>query len=119
MKEKLIELLDDIQRDGNSFDDIERYGMRFPDTVSNEDVATHLIANGVTIQNWIPVTERLPEEGVPVLAFRSGYCGPYGDVTLATYRHGYWYGCKGLEMTHWKPILLPLPEPPKEVTCNV
>lgn len=26
-----------------------------------EKIATHLIANGVTVQKWIPVTERLPE----------------------------------------------------------
>ena len=26
-----------------------------------EKIADHLIANGVTIQKWIPVTERLPK----------------------------------------------------------
>ena len=29
--------------------------------------ADHLIRGGVTIQRWIPVTERLPESGVHVL----------------------------------------------------
>lgn len=29
------------------------------------EIADHLIANGVTIQKWIPVTERLPQEEVP------------------------------------------------------
>lgn len=32
-------------------------------------IADHLIANGVTIQNWIPVTERLPDNFVSVLGY--------------------------------------------------
>lgn len=32
-----------------------------------ERIADHLISNGVTFQQWIPVTERLPESGVHVL----------------------------------------------------
>ncbi len=53
MKEKLVELLDDIQRCGEDFTDYEIYGMRLPDTVSNEDVADHLIASGVTVQECV------------------------------------------------------------------
>ena len=60
VREKLVELLDDIQRCGEDYTDYEIYGMRLPDTVSNEDVASHLIANGVTVQveaklYWKPV----------------------------------------------------------------
>ena len=47
MREKLIEMLDDIQLRGEDFTDYEIYGMRLPNTVSNEDVADHLIANDV------------------------------------------------------------------------
>lgn len=32
-----------------------------------EPLVDHLIANGVTIQRWIPVTERLPESGKHVM----------------------------------------------------
>ena len=32
-----------------------------------EKIATHLIANGVTVQEWISVKDRLPESGVHVL----------------------------------------------------
>ena len=60
VREKLVELLDDIQVRGEDFTDYEIYGMRVPDTVSNEDVASHLIAHGVTVQKWTPVAERLP-----------------------------------------------------------
>ena len=48
MREKLIELLDDIQQCGEDFTEYEIYGMRLPNTVSNETIADHLIANGVT-----------------------------------------------------------------------
>ena len=48
-REKLIELLDDIQRCGEDFDDYEIYGMRLPNSVSNDDVADYLISHGVTV----------------------------------------------------------------------
>lgn len=31
----------------------------------DECMADHLIDNGVTIQRWIPVTERMPEDALP------------------------------------------------------
>ena len=49
MRENLIELLDDIQRFGAGYTYFELYGMRMPDEVFNNEVADHLIANGVTI----------------------------------------------------------------------
>ena len=48
-REKLIELLEDVQRCGEDYTDYEIYGMRIPDTVSNEEVASHLISHGVTV----------------------------------------------------------------------
>ena len=73
-----------------------------------ERAADHLIANGVTVQRWIPVTERLPtaEDAVDnhVYAFlkdtKSGGEWPYEVVR----NHPDWF-------THW----VPLPEPPGEV----
>lgn len=38
-----------------------------------EDIASNLIANGVTVQKWIPVTERLPESYVSVLVLRQRF----------------------------------------------
>ena len=81
VREKLVELLDDIQVRGEDFTDYEIYGMRVPDTVSNEDVASHLIAHGVTVQEWIPVSEPPKEKGTYIV------CTDKGGILL-----GHWYG---------------------------
>ena len=52
VREKLVELLDRFVYD-------EWYG--------NGDIAEKLISNGVTVQEWISVKDRLPENGVHVL----------------------------------------------------
>ena len=91
------------------------------------EIADHLISNGVTVQEWIPVTERLPECDKEVLLIVHGW----GDRL-------YYTGClhrqeserswlTGIEskasdwkiwgfsylrepiVTHW----MPLPNPPK------
>ena len=78
--------------------------------ISTSRVADHLIANGVTIQKWIPVSERLPEAHRLVLCrWTRGIGASYG---FARYQHeGVWYVLnEGMpEVTHW----MPLPEPPK------
>lgn len=60
-REKLSAMLVDAIIDSD-----DNYG--FPNT---DQVADHLIANGVTIQRWIPVTERLPERWENVLTVRT------------------------------------------------
>ena len=72
--------------------------------------ADRLIANGVTVQEWISVKDRLPEnekEGV-LIALRwgevdIGWCedGRWGSEFVNEYEDG--------EVTHWMPI----PQPPK------
>lgn len=89
-----------------------------------ERIADHLIANGVTIQRWIPVEERLPEEGSFVLGAQYDRIAPedgyeveyflYGSKNV--YNGSLWYswpdnGGEDMVVTHW----MPLPEPPKEV----
>ena len=37
--------------------------------VKNEKVASHLVSNGVTVQEWISVDERLPENFISVLGY--------------------------------------------------
>ena len=52
VREKLVDLLDEFVYD-------EWYG--------NDEIADKLITNGVTVQEWISVDDRLPENGVHVL----------------------------------------------------
>lgn len=74
--------------------------------------ADHLIANGVTVQEWIPVKERPPEEWETVLVFK-----PSIDAIIpAKLRGGSWYAtwdATRLEyVSHWRPMP-EKPQPPK------
>ena len=87
------------------------------------DLADHLIANGVTIQKWIPVTERLPEKitNKVIVLCKNGYRG-FGHYEDYNGKQT-WYNlendrpftawdledCESYEVTHW----MPLPEAPK------
>jgi len=65
-------------------------------------------------QEWIPVTERLPEYGGSyITAFSKGEVGHNLYMTFAD-GSGKWYQNSEDtgEVTHW----MPLPEPPKEET---
>lgn len=64
---------------------------------------------------WIPVEERLPEEGVSVqVCFRSqgGTAQAVSERFINDNNKSYWSGLCGMKPTHW----MPLPEPPKEET---
>ena len=121
MREKLIDLLMDLPITRLTYEEMEKY---------SAVVAGYLIANGVTIQKWIPVSERLPEEPGPFLiVVKSKY--PFDrdysyETDFAMYRwdgKGRLDGCwdaladwgdgeEYIHVTHW----MPLPEPPKGET---
>ena len=96
-REKLIELLCYVQYLGGL----------------EEKIADHLLANGVTVQKWIPVTERLPfaeyGESDDVLAITE-----LGVMRTLYFDGGNWCfqsgECCPHKVTHW----MPLPQPPKE-----
>lgn len=100
-REKLIERIEHAE------------GMVNNDVPTLEQIADHLIANGVTIQSWIPVMERLPDNFVSVL----GYMTDAGDFPPVrecyTVGNAFFFPALGdiHPVTHW----MPLPKPPKEV----
>lgn len=86
-------------------------------------LAEYLIKRGVTIQRWIPVEERLPalipcdagtaySEAVNVLTSGRKVMVAVWDGVDWLCAMDYW-DAWGEVITHWTPVLLPLPEPPK------
>ena len=77
--------------------------------------ADHLIANGVTVQEWIPVTARFPAKDTEVLCFKGRYIGTLMDVYtyVGNCKWEDTYGNRSCTedegITHWMPI----PQPPK------
>ena len=67
MREKLIDLLGNMSCDSLGIDGCDVCKYRYEIDCNAQAFADHLLANGVTVQKWIPVTERLPESGVHVL----------------------------------------------------
>ncbi|MBQ2269723.1 MAG: DUF551 domain-containing protein [Bacteroidaceae bacterium] len=126
-REKLIKLLHEANHEFDiGCDPVKPY---------SHVVADYLIANGVTVQRWIPVAERLPEEdGEYLVWFGRNMFEHYAEVrhfakdgeTVDEYdlhnEKNVWYyydsewgyvAC--LNVTHW----MPLPEPPKgELTSD-
>jgi hypothetical protein len=74
-----------------------------------ERTADYLIASGVTVQEWIPVSERLPED--------SGYYLVHHKDGFVSERYFYedapeiFAQVRNCPVTHW----MPLPAAPKEV----
>ena len=106
-REKLIELLDEATLN------LRELCGGYNDGTGNAVRADHLIANGVTVQKWIPVSERLPERDVLVLCI-GAKGGMFLGITTCLFSDGTAYfdvpnarRCRFA--THW----MPLPEPPK------
>lgn len=110
LRDKLVELIrkaHKVCKAYKSCHDCPRYG--YGSDCVYLFFADHLIANGVTVQEWIPVTEKLPEESGGYLA----YCGEYDGICILYYEvlktKGRWRSKWKYDVTHW----MPLPEPPK------
>ena len=115
VREKLVELLDNFHRDLSPFAGNEKLFV----VDDNVEQAEYLIEHGVTVQEWISVEDRLPEEGEYVLCVLKGF--NYGGKIQVCkfvpadkfkdkpyfehFRNGF------PSVTHW----MPLPQPPKEV----
>ena len=99
VREKLVELINDCRA-------MEGYGM---DLVERQ--VDHLIANGVTVQEWISVDDRLPEEKVNyIVHYRHAYCDndDYWAIGMCFYDGEKFRLNPAYKVTHWMPI----PQPP-------
>ena len=94
VREKLIELIMDAKR-------------TYPETGSfTEYLADYLVSNGVTVQEWIPVDDRFPENianRVLVVCERSN------GVFYAHYEKPFWINLETDKpfistVTHWMPL---------------
>ena len=76
------------------------------------NIADHLIANGVTVQEWISVKERLPQEKVNcIVHYKHAYCDndDYWAIGMCFYDGEKFQFDPAYKVTHW----MPLPVPPK------
>ena len=101
VREKLVELLDDMQRSGTGY---------FGNAIENKKIADYLIAHGVTVQEWVSVKDGLPKNGKEgvLIALR------WGEVDIGWCEDGRWRSefvneYEDGEVTNW----MPLPQPPK------
>ena len=106
VREKLIEILK------TKYDHFcDQCGIN-KDSKYTENLASYLIANGVTVQEWISVNDRLPENGDTVLCFMK-----FGGqrILLWDEASSWWLGYgsgddwQKADVTHWQY----LPKPPK------
>ena len=108
VREKLVDLLGNIYLPIMAGPDvIGEY--RIPHKLK-EEIADHLIANGVTVQEWISVDDMLPKNGKEgvLIALR------WGEVDIGWCEDGRWDSefvneYEDGEVTHW----MPLPQSPK------
>ena len=112
MIKKLIELI----RKGrykaenicNENDDCQRCTIADPDgNCKIGYIVDHLIANGVTIAKWIPVTERLPEQYHSVIVWTRDM--EMGEAAHDGERFRWAYDDDFANATHW----MHFPQPPK------
>lgn len=119
-KEKLVELLSKYFDIGDSYaynltraksafscgtiglDDFKEFG---DETV--DDIVSYLIANGVTVQKWISVDDRLPEEKENcIVHYKHAYCDNdgYFAIGMCFYDGEKFQFYPAYKVTHWMPL---------------
>ena len=113
VREKLVEIMEDLGcndeycKDCEFCNDIDGCVHR-----QKEIIADRLIANGVTVQEWVPVTDRLPEEKVNcIVHYKHAYCDndDYWAIGICFYDGEKFQMDLLYKVTHWQY----LPNPPK------
>ena len=96
VREKLVELCEDLET--------------LPCCDTYEEQAEYLISYGVTVQEWISVEDRLPEEKANcIVYYQHAYCDNDGYWAI---EKCFYYGEKfqinpAYKVTHWMPMLQP------------
>ena len=84
----------------------------YSDHTEDEYIADTLLDNGVTVQEWISVKERLPQEKVNcIVHYKHAYCDndDYWAIGMCFYDGEKFQFGPAYKVTHWMPI----PQPPK------
>ena len=106
VREKLVELL----RNAKAAMKAESLSC---DLAKNMFVVDFLMANGATVQEWISVKDRMPEQNIRVLVWMQDNEEEYTQIDTdrwsCTMEQGYHWIRWGNNVTHW----MPLPKPPK------
>lgn len=138
LKDKLVEIIEEGTGVvyGGEYGDEEICPLIDISEEEIERIADRLIAHGVTLQNitdsdfgrWVPVEEKLPDlipcnagtgysEAVNVLTTGHKVITAIWDGTDFIGDADFW-DAEGEEITHWTPVLLPLPEDTKASKFN-
>ena len=84
----------------------------YSDHTEDEYIADTLLDNSVTVQEWVSVNDRLPEEKVNcIVHYKHAYCDndDYWAIGICFYDgEKFRIGC-AYKVTHW----MPMPQPPK------
>ena len=97
VKKKLVELIESARYWGSN---------------TSEEIADHLISHGVTVQEWISVDDRMPEEKVNcIVHYKHAYCDndDYWAIGICFYDGEKFQMDWSYKVTHW----MPLSKPPK------
>lgn len=108
-----MELLGRVQQMGVIYRE-NQMDERYPtvEQIRNTEVAERLIANGVTVQEWVSVDDRLPEEKVNcIVRYKHAYCDndDYWAIGISFYDGEEFQIGLSYKVTHWQY----LPKPPK------
>ncbi len=101
VREKLVELLTEFYGCDPMYYNVDALA-----------IADHLVSNGVTMQEWISVKDRLPEEKVDcIVHYKHAYCDndDYWAIGICFYDGEKFRIDLSYKVTHWQY----LPQPPK------
>ena len=105
VREKLVDILKQAPFEGKVLDE-----WWWEEKIKR--IADHLISNGVTVQEWISVDERLPEEKANcIVYYKHAFCYDENHVGICVcFYDGNEFDMDSLhKVTHW----MPMPHPPK------